>query len=231
MQTPRLLPASFLALALVAATAAASHAAPFITETFDQSPDPLFWKARSASVSGGLLLLHVGGDETTFVNSSIETLEPQARLDFSRATVTLSLADLVMDGQAPAERQAFVVLLGSDKKSEAATGYVRLIFNGDGKVGLSTAGPKKDGRTTDRGLLSRNVVYPVKQVSLSLNREGYELKITDSVAPLAITGKWDPAFDWSAWENSAPQLIIKGVRRPGPGTIEATLGAFSIETK
>lgn len=221
-----------LAFLLAFSPATAALAAPYLQETFDQAPDAFFWKNRGATVAQGRLLLHAEGDETTFVNAILESQQAVPQLNFSRGPVTLSINELQLGGLSSSEKQAFVIVLGSDKPSEvSAASYVRLVFNGDGKVSLSVAGERKEGRNIDRTIVARTVAYPIKQITLRLDRQGYELKITDSVSPINASGKWVDEINWAAWEDSAPRLVVKGVRRPGPGSIEASIDAFSIENK
>ena len=172
------------------------------------------------------------GEEAAYVGASIQLDPPLAGLNFSKATVKVTLTDINLDGLAPPEKQVLVFLIGSDTASEVdATSYLRLCINGDGKVILSVPGEKKDGRNTDHPVFTRTVALPVKKLTLTIDRQGYTIEILDGAKPMTTVDKWGTAIDWTAWANITPDLVIKGVRRPSAGTCEATLGDLIIDSK
>lgn len=220
-----------LFLPALAALAATASAVPVFTETFDTLPAAAAWKLDSASIAGGKLRLDGIGDETVFVDASIETLPARAELNFARARVVLTLEDIELGGLAPAEKQAFVLHLGSDRAiGGSRADYVRLCINGTGNLVLSVGTPSADGRTVDLPLVNRPIALPIKKLVLALDRQGYRLELADGFAPGVSAAPWGTDIGWARWESATPYLFIKAVRRPSPGTCEVSLGALTIET-
>lgn len=229
------IPSLFRATAAALSAAASLLAAPILSESFDGPLDPAVWKLDEAVVGEGRLLLASGGDESAFVDASIETQPAVAGLNFFRAPVVITLSDITLEGAAPAEKRAFIVHLGGDRAHANQSGYVRLCINGSGSVVLSAPGVKVDGRNTDFTLAHRQVTLPLKKIVLTLDRQGYRLDIVDALPTDLVGSQWAQGewtqTDWTGWENAAPHLLLKSVRRPSPGSCEVALGEFRLETK
>jgi hypothetical protein len=214
----------FMTLAVICGIQSVSLAGTIIKEAFETLPDSPQWKVSGEVVANGKLSFLAKGDETTFVNAMINTLMPVADLNFTTAPLEIQLADVMLGGTALADKQAFIVLVGTDKTSEAdASGYIRLCFNGNGGIILSVGNASSGGKT----LVEKPVAFPIKKVRLLLKKEGYELEVTDASSELKVEGDWVDA-DMSAWKSAIPYLTVKAVRRPASGTCEASLGKLTV---
>lgn len=223
--------ALFAAAAIsLCALAPAVSGAPLIKEKFESLPDSLDWKVRGAEVVDGKLILKGEGNEAGFVGTSIEITPPRAGLNFATNKVKITLTDLNIGGTAPAPKQVFVMVLGSDKASEGATGYVRFVVNGDGTLILSVPGERTGDTNKDVPLLNRPIGIPCKKITLTLDRQGYSLEIIDGPKPQVVTEKWGDKVNWTSWDKAVPYFVVKGVRRPSTGDVQVTLGELAIDS-
>lgn len=217
-----------LALGLVSVSSATT----IIDESFDTLPSSLEWKLQGTKVETGKLVLNAEGPEANFVGTSISTSVPNAGLNFAQKAVKITLTDIDLSGTAAGDRQAFVVLLGSDKANEAdSTSYVRLIFNGNGTLTLGIPTTNAEGRRVEQTVLRRSFNLPLAKLTLTLDRTGHSIELIGGTKAETLSGKWDAGFNLAAWEKAVPTLLIKCVRRPASGDCVATLGAFTIDSK
>ncbi len=187
------------------------------------------WKVSGDITAEQGLKLHAVGDEAGFANAMMTTASPLPELNFSEKDVEFRLKDLNLTGEAPPAKQAFVLLLATDKPSEAsASSYLRLIFNGDGKMNLAAATGAASDPSKIKNLVSKTVSFPIKNLQLLLTKKGYRLTYEDAGGPQSAEGDWGDKLDLGAWGGTSPTLLMKAVRRPSTGTAEATLGSFTV---
>ena len=208
----------------------ARAASPIFEESFKSQPDEVDWKAiGTPRVEGNKLVLEATGNEASFANTGLQRKSPMDELNFLQHPVEIELKNLVMGGLASPERQAFIVLLATDRSSETDAGaYLRLCVDGNGQVSLAvSSGEPGEGRTLST-LASGRVELPISHLSLRLTPEGYRLEYTDEAGSKELEGEWTEKLDQTLWQSSAPMFVIKAVRRPSEGTCEVSLGGLKI---
>ncbi len=217
-------------LALCASLSMGWAASPVIEESFKSLPDEADWKAMGMPrVEGNKLVLEATGNEASFANTGLLRKSPMDDLNFLHHQVEIQLSDLAMGGLASPEKQAFIVLLATDRPSESdAAAYLRLCVDGHGQVSLSvSSGEPGEGRALET-LASGKVELPISRLALRLTPKGYRLEYTDESGARELEGEWTEKLDQTLWQGSAPMFVIKAVRRPSEGTTEVSLGGLKV---
>lgn len=217
-------------LLLLLASALPLCAATIVIDEIGQGPlEKSKWRISGDITAEQGLKLHAAGDEAGFANAIMTTASPLPELNFSEKDVEIRLKDLNLTGEAPPPKLAYVLLLTSDKPSEAsATSYLRLIFNGDGKMNLDAATGAGSDPSKIKNLVSKTVSFPIKDLKLILTKKGFQLTYEDAGGPQSAEGDWGDKLDLGSWGGTSPTLLLKTVRRPSTGTAEATLSSFTV---
>lgn len=219
-----------LLTALCFSLSAAVAGEQLIDEAFTSLPDSAKWKiSGDVTAAEGKMKMVASGNEASFANAVLQFKDPMNELNFISRPVEFEISKLVMEGTAPAPKQAFVISLATDPSEASAAGYLRLCVDGDGKMTLAvSAGEPGEGRRLET-LASGPAVFPVSDLVLRLDDKGYLLKYKDAGGPQELKGEWDGKIDPSSWQGAAPVLVVKTVRRPAEGNCEVTLGSFEVK--
>lgn len=226
---PMKIPASLLrALLLPVCVAVPLRAATLISETFDKPPSSETWKAdAAAAVKDGSLVLVASGGPEAYANTSLTMRGGDAGLDFTAKPVEIELRELDVGGTVPPADAVMVLILSADSPGEGKSGgYLKLRIGGDGSLLLMCGGGGAKETTLHR--LATKLEFPVKSLKLRLSASDFAVQGADAAKDFAGAGKWTPEFNLAVWKGAAPQLMLRGVRRPGEGQAMVKVGALAV---
>jgi hypothetical protein len=200
-----------------------------IVDLFDEKPQASLWNVSTqAKVLDGELILTAGGPAEGYQTTGITTKTGDKALNFIVSPVEVDLSGISVAGAEIPANSVFMAIISADFPNEMkARSYVKLRLSGDGTLMLNCAEIGGD-RTRETTLQTLKVNLPVRRLTLRLSSAGFVLKGMDASRPFEQSAGWNERLDLSAWKDSTPFVIIKGVRRPGEGEALVKLGSVSI---
>lgn len=214
---------AILALAILTISAQAKT----VNETFDGPLAKNAWNfLGSPATSEGTLTLTTGeGNESAYIDSGLVAKEGNPSLDFVQEPIEVELTDLTFGGSAEPQNRLFMLIIAADSPKETtATSYVKLRLSADGRAIVLAGG----GGAAEKEILSTQVSYPVKKLTLKLTGEKAALAVESAGGNEKATGDLQGLIEPSAWGSANPFLVLKAVRRPGPGVTKVTIDGVKI---
>lgn len=220
-------PSLLLASSLLMTCSITSAELPMV-ESFNQKPAASTWHMTSqAKVLDGDLVLDASGPSDGFQTTAIWTKAGDPGLNFTKGSVELDLSGIQLSGSGAPANNLFMGFLCSDSANETKSkSYVKLRLSADGT--LMFICKTSDDEVREATLQTIKVTLPVKRLTLSVTVEGYLLKISDAARSTEYSGGWNSSLNLTAWKESAPYILIKGVRRPGEGAAFVRLGEVAV---
>ena len=225
------IPLTRIVLCVVAAFCSLSSRLPaesVIDEKFEANLSPQQWKFKKGEMSSGegVLTLKAGGPEEQYQVMYIATAAPSEKLNFIKNEVTIKLANLAINGSAPADKRICMLILGSDNYEDTSTGMLTLRIPAEGNL-LLTIVEKGTDLPQVRHLLSP-VSLPIKSLTLTLRSSGATLVLEDA----AGTSEQDIPFPSlpALWEQASPYLRLQCMRAPSSGDVQETLEGLRVDS-
>lgn len=195
-----------------------------VEETFDRRPDPVRWTLNErARVQDGKLVLAASGPIDRFAGAAMSSRKGDSALNFVAAPIEIELTGITVEGTARPAESVFMAILASDVANEIqARSFLKIRVSGDGMLVLNV--PELGGDRTRETTVARvRVTLPIRRLTIRLSEDNFHLRGFDAARPFEQSGTWAGRIELSAWDNSSPHMIVKGVRRPGEGEIMVTL--------
>ncbi len=181
---------------------------------------------------GGRLVWKLeGGDSSRDLTLAIRLRDPLDKLNFVRTPLKISLSNIAFSDTATQEGCIFMLLLSSNQTAEQlADAYFKLRIDGTGKIVLATPGALPGGEKGERTLLQTQAALPIQSLQLELDPHLIRLTVQDSSGSCTLEGDWKKFLDQNAWQNAAPFLIMKAIRKTNvEGAPEISMGKLGIE--
>jgi hypothetical protein len=199
-------------------------------ETFNQKPASATWHMTpQAKVLDGELILDATGPSDGYPTTAMWTKAGNAEFNFTKGLVELDLSGIQVSGAGVPANNLFMAFLLSDSANETkARSYLKIRLSADGTLLLNCKAT--DGKAHETTLQSMKMTLPMKRLTLSVTLEGFLLKGSDAARSFEYSGGWNDRLDLAAWKESAPYVMVKGVRRPGAGAAFVRLGEVAVRT-
>ncbi|PTX96781.1 hypothetical protein DB345_06255 [Spartobacteria bacterium LR76] len=204
-----------------------------VEETFTAPLDAGKWVIPTnfapSSSQGRLVWKMDGWDEGRDSVVGLRLRNPLDKLNFVRTPIRLSLADIAISGGEKPEGVILMLILASNQSAEQLSdSFLKLRIDGSGKVAVTMPGMTKTGEKGDRTLLQTQVALPIRSLALELDEHLVRLSVEDAKGSDIQETGWKNILSKEVWQDASPFLILKAVRKAGPGTPEISIGKLDI---